>query len=65
MKRIQAERRHLLDLELLQLGFDVDVDVRLGAENGESLAGVGLGVVDSFHSESSVRVKRAPQLLDR
>ncbi len=52
----QAERGHLFDLELLQLGFDVDVDVRLGAENGESLAGVGLGVVDGFHCDSSVRL---------
>jgi hypothetical protein len=63
---LEAEGGHLLDLELLELGLDVDVDVHGGVENGEPLAaGVALSLFGSFHCESSVRVKRAPQLLDR
>ena len=54
LARLEAERRHLLDLELLQLGLDVDVDVGLAPRIGSLLAVVGLVLVDGFHVVSSV-----------
>ena len=49
---LEAKRRHLLLLEFLQLGLDVDIDIRLVAKNRKFLvANLGLNRLNRFHCE--------------